>query len=220
MISWSNTKSSEFSRNGSVSSSRRLYARKPVWYSDRCSPKTPFSTTVRKRLATNFHHGMPPDRAVPLSRREPSTMSARPSRIGWIICGHERRVVLVVGVDHDHHVGAAAQRFEVARLLVAAVAAVLDVDDHLEAEPLGDVDRLVVADVVDQDHFVDHVHGQPAVSRFQRPRGVVRGHDHHDSCAVSGTGQIPFLSWHGAMVVGKRRPASVCSPALECTRQS
>ena len=136
-------------------------------------------------------------------------MSAVPSRIGWIISRHERRVVLVVGVDHDHHVGAAAQRLEVARLLVAAVAAVLDVHDDFQAQPLGDIDRVVVADVVDQDDFVDHVHGQAAIGLLERARRVVRGHDHHDP------GAVLHGRRHGAMIVGRRRPASACSPALE-----
>ena len=55
-----------------------------------------------------------------------------------------RGVVLVVGVEHHDDVGAGLQRRVVARLLVAAVAPVLGMDDHVEAELAGDVDGLVL----------------------------------------------------------------------------
>ena len=136
-------------------------------------------------------------------------MSAEPSRMGWIICGHERRVVLVVGVDHDHDVGTTAQRFEVARLLVAAIAAVLDVHDDFEPEAFGDVDRVVVADVVDQDDFIDDVHRQPAVGRLQSARRVVGGHDDDDAGASLHGGRDALI------LRGRRRPGRVCSPSVD-----
>ena len=68
-----------------------------------------------------------------------------------------RRVVLVVGVEHDDDVGAGRERRVVAGLLVAAVAEVLAVDDDVEPELAGDVDRLVARHVVDEDDPVDDV---------------------------------------------------------------
>jgi hypothetical protein len=124
-------------------------------------------------LDTNFHHGIPPDRAVPLRMR------------------HECRVVLVVRVDHDNNVGTTAQRFQVARLLVAAVPAVLEVDDDFEAQSFRDINGLVVRDVVDQDNFVDHVHRQSAIGRLERSRGVVGGHDDYDPDAVLQAEPLP-----------------------------
>ncbi len=124
-------------------------------------------------------------------------------------------------MDHDHDVGAATQRLEIARLLVAAVAAVLDVHDNLEPEALGNVDRIVVADIVDQDDFVDDIHRQTAIGRFEGARGVVRGHDDDDPGALFHGGRDnPFPPWRGEMIVGKRRPDRVCSPAPDFRRQS
>jgi hypothetical protein len=47
--------------------------------------------------------------------------------------GDPRRVVLVVRVEHHDDVGARCERRVIARLLIAAVAQVLAVDDDLEA---------------------------------------------------------------------------------------
>ena len=153
---------------------------------------------------------MPPDSAVPLSKPRPQhdVGLAVEDRLDHL--RHQRRVVLVVRVDHDHDVGLVTQRFEIARLLVAAVAAILQVDDHFQAQPLGDVDGIVVRDVVDQDHLVDDVHGQAAIGRLERARGVVGGHDDHNAGAV----------FHGAMIVGRCSPGRCCLPSLDCTRHS
>ena len=66
-------------------------------------------------------------------------------------------LVLAVGMQHDHDLGAALKRLEVARLLVAAVADVVRVPDHVDAELAGDLERLVGGAVVDEDHLVDAV---------------------------------------------------------------
>ena len=102
-------------------------------------------------------------------------------------------------MDHDHNVRAAPQRFEVAGFLVATIATVLDMDDDLEAKALGDIYRVVMADIIDEDDFVDHVHRQPTVGRFEGPRRVVRGHDHHHPGCI--------LHRRGPMIVGSRKPA-------------
>ena len=82
------------------------------------TPKARFSIPVSRRLPTHFQRGMPPAIARSSSSREPITTSASPSRIGCDHLGHERRVVLVVGVDHHDDVGAVEQRPRVAGLLV------------------------------------------------------------------------------------------------------
>jgi hypothetical protein len=63
-------------------------------------------------------------------------------------------VVLVVRVDHHHHVRPVLQGVAVARLLVAAVARVLVVDDHRQAHLPGDLDGAVIAAVVHQEDVV------------------------------------------------------------------
>jgi hypothetical protein len=56
----SNTKPSEFSSSGSVSSTARENARYPVWYSESFSARSRFSEIVRNRFATYFQRGIPP----------------------------------------------------------------------------------------------------------------------------------------------------------------
>src|SRR5437867_974771 len=105
-------------------------------------------------------------------------------------------------MDHHHDVGATAQRFEIARLLVTTIAPVLDVHHDLEAQSLGYVDRVVVADVVDQDDFIDNVHRQTAIGCLEGACGVVRGHDNDDPGALFHGGRdIPFPPWRGEMIV-------------------
>ena len=150
-----------------------------MWYSDRRSPKTRFSTVVRKRLATYFHFGMPPASGSPRNRLpEHQVLLAAEDRGDQV--GDPGRVVLVVGVEHHDDVGALLEGGLVARLLVAAVAQVLLVDDHVEAELAGDVDGLVLRHVVDEDDPVDEIVGDVRVRPLERLRGVVGGHDDDD----------------------------------------
>ena len=86
-----------------------------MWYSEKRAPKARFSIPVSKRLPTHFQRGIPPAIASSSSSREPITTSASPAWIGAHHLGHERRVVLVVGVDHHDDVGAVAQGPHVAR---------------------------------------------------------------------------------------------------------
>ena len=65
------------------------------------------------------------------------------------------RVVLVVRVDHHHHVGPVFEAVLVARLLVAAVAGVLLVDDDRQAHVAGDLHGVVLAAVVHEQDLVD-----------------------------------------------------------------
>ncbi len=183
--SWSKTKSSLLRWYGIVSSRRREYARKPVWYSDRRRPKTAFSRLVRKRLLTNFQRGMPPASGSP-RKRLPSMRSIVAAQDRLDESRDPGRVVLVVGMEHDHDVGPRFERRVVAGLLVAAVAAVLAVDDHLEAEPPGDLHGLVARDVVDEDHPIHEVVGHVRVRALEGERRVIGGHDDHDAASRSG----------------------------------
>ena len=110
---------------------------------------------------------------------------------------HQPRVVLVVGVDHHHDVGAARQRLAVAGLLVAAVAEVALVLDHREAEPAGERHGAVAAAVVHQDDLVHRAGRDVRDGPLERGLGVVGGHHgdgpargvslrHRRSCLRSG----------------------------------
>ena len=106
----------------------------------------------------------------------------------------DRRVVLVVGVDHDDDVRAALEGRPVAGLLVAAVAAVLRVHDDVDAQLPRDLDRAVARAVVDEDDVVHVRLRHVGVRPLERLLGVVRGHDDGDPATgrALGTGhQIP-----------------------------
>jgi hypothetical protein len=90
----------------------------------------------------------------------------------------ERRVVLVVPVDHDHHVGPVEQRAGVAGLLRAAVAAVGRVAQDVEAVGERHLRRVVRAEVVDEQRGVRAARGKLPGDRGQRPGGPV-GRQHH-----------------------------------------
>ena len=92
----------------------------------------------------------------------------------------EPRVVLIVGVDHDDDVGSGSERFRVAGLLVGAVAVIPVVDEDLQPELPGDLERRVGRAVVHEDHHADGVLGQLLVRHPKGAARVVRGHDHDD----------------------------------------
>nr|WP_230316224.1 hypothetical protein [Conexibacter sp. W3-3-2] len=95
------------------------------------------------------------------------------------------RLVLAVGVEHHHDVGAAVERVEVAGLLVAAVAGVVGVPDDAQAQTRRDVDGVVGAVVVDQQDLVDPVRRDRADRVLERRRRVARGHDDRDLLALA-----------------------------------
>ena len=107
--------------------------------------------------------------------------------------GHRRdkqRRVLVVRVHHHDDVRAKLERTPVTGLLVAPVAEVALVADGLEAEPVGQRDRLVGAGVVDEHDLVDDVAVQLRQRARQRGLGVVGGHHDSDSATVEHLGII------------------------------
>ena len=75
-------------------------------------------------------------------------------------------------MEHDHDIGAGREGRVVAGLLVAAVAPVLAVDDHVEPELPGDLDGLVARHVVDQDDPVDDVVRDVGVGPLERPAAL------------------------------------------------
>ena len=95
-------------------------------------------------------------------------------------------VVLVVGMDHDDDVGPAVEGFAVARLLIAAVAAVLRMDDHGQAHLAGHLDGAVLAAVVHQDDLIDAARRHVGQRRGQRALGVVGRHDGDDAMRAFG----------------------------------
>ena len=87
---------------------------------------------------------------------------------------------MIVGVHHDHDIGAGAQSFAVAGLLVGAIAVVAVVDEQLQAQITGDARGLIGAAVIHHDHQIDDVLRQVGIGHVQRLGGVVGRHDHDD----------------------------------------
>ncbi len=84
-------------------------------------------------------------------------------------------------MEHHDDIGVPLQRPVVGGLLVAAIAEVLAMDDDLQAEPPGDLDRLVAGHVVDEDDVVDQVVRDVRIRALERLRGVVGGHHDDDA---------------------------------------
>ena len=92
-----------------------------------------FSIAVSTLLATKRYSGMPPARAPPfviMRLPEHHVGFAGDDRLDEVWQQH--RVVLAVGVQHHHHLGAEAQRLEVTRLLIPAVAHVVRESDRAD----------------------------------------------------------------------------------------
>ena len=93
---------------------------------------------------------------------------------------HEARVVLVIGVDHDHDVRALLERLGVAGLLVAAVALVGLVLDDGETELFRQCDRAVFRAVVHEDDLIHRTGGNVLDRALKGLFRVVGGHDDDD----------------------------------------
>ena len=118
-------------------------------------------------------------------------------------CSHQARRVLIIGVQHHHHVRAPAQSFAVAGLLIAPVTEVSFVHVRRQTQLTRQLHGAVTAVVVNHQHLINNVTRQLGASARQGPRGVVRGHYHKDAHAVqhgffsslpgrlSGTSPIP-----------------------------
>ena len=83
-------------------------------------------------------------------------------------------------MEHHNDVGTSAQRFGIAGLLVSAVAAVAGMYHVGQAEPDGDLDRLILRGVIDQEQFVNDLEGDLCNRPLQRRcRIVSRQYDDH-----------------------------------------
>ena len=94
----------------------------------------------------------------------------------------------------QHHIKAAIDGVKIAHLLVSAIAAVLTMDDDVEAEPLRDLHRLVARHVVDEDHVVDQLVRDVRIRPLEGAGGVVRRHDDDD------LGRAGLRPGHGGVV--------------------
>ena len=127
---------------------------------------------------------MPPAIAVLPRMREPMHDIVDVRRDHRRHRGDQPRLVLVVRMQHDDDVGAVRERERVARLLVAAVAAIGRMPVRRDAEAPGDRNGGVVAGIVDEQHFVDDVVRDRFVARCERLLRVIRGHDDDDLLSV------------------------------------
>jgi len=94
--------------------------------------------------------------------------------------GNDRRIILMVGMDHDHDVAAELEGFRVAGLLVPSVPAIFLVGEDPEAELPGEIDGAVRARVVDEEDVIHPVARDVVERAFQGFLGVVGGHDDDD----------------------------------------
>ena len=119
------------------------------------------------------------DRPAP-EHPAPEDRVAAPLEEGLDQVWYDRRIVLVVGMDHHHDIRAALEGRPVAGLLVSAVSAVPLVPDDVQAEATRFLDRVVARGVVHQDHVV---HGFSRNVRERARQGLLRvvgRHDHGD----------------------------------------
>ena len=71
--------------------------------------------------------------------------------------GHEPRRILVVWMDHDHHVGTGCKGFAIARLLIAAVTTVLGVHEGVQPELASESGGVVGRAIVGENYRIDHI---------------------------------------------------------------
>ena len=90
-------------------------------------------------------------------------------------------IVLIIRMDHDDDVGPAVEGFAVARLLIAAVTAVLRMDDHGQTHLAGHLDGAILAAVVHENDLIDAARRHVGQRRGQRSLGVVSRHDGDDA---------------------------------------
>lgn len=83
---------------------------------------------------------------------------------------------MIVGVQHDHYVGAVTQRFHVAGLLVATISDIMRVANNFYVHMAGDFAGVIFAAVVDQNNFADQSAWDFVKCLQQRLVRVVRRH--------------------------------------------
>ena len=101
------------------------------------------------------------------------------------------RIVLMIGVNHDHDLaGHLVDRCPIAGLLIAAVAAVLRMHHNPHGELSGQFDGSVGRGVVNQQDLVDPSAGDVVICRAQRLFRVVSGKNGHDFLLVKRHGTL------------------------------
>ena len=90
---------------------------------------------------------------------------------------HEARLVLVIGMEHDHDVGPALEGDVVTTFLIATITLVRVVPHAMDTEFLSQGEGIVAAVVVDQYHIVHHIHRDGSDRGTQCLRSVVSGKD-------------------------------------------
>ena len=88
-------------------------------------------------------------------------------------------------MKHHHDVSAGLERFDVTRLLVAAISLVFAVKKNPQPELSRHLHRRVGGKIIDDDTFVDACRRNFAIGLFEGLAGIVGGHDDDD-----------FWRWH------------------------
>src|SRR5207302_10369894 len=90
------------------------------------------------------------------TQRYPSDNACSQGYVVNVVChhdgdgGNEERRVLIVGMQHDHDIGARSQRLPIARLLVSSVAVVAVVLEDKQPHAVRETYRLVGAVIIHQ----------------------------------------------------------------------
>ena len=94
---------------------------------------------------------------------------------------NEPRIVLMVRMQHNDDIRPKLECFQITGLLVAAVAAILDVDHYRQAQGPRYINSLILTDIVDEDDIRDEILRNVRIGLFQRFGGVVGRQDNDDS---------------------------------------
>ena len=89
------------------------------------------------------------------------------------------RLILTIGVEHDHDLSVPLQRLEITGLLIASIADVVRVPDDVHVELTRDLQRLVRRVVVDEDDLVDERSRDRANGDRQGLGRIERRHHDH-----------------------------------------
>src|ERR1700678_4271858 len=90
-------------------------------------------------------------------------------------------------MHHDHDIRAARECLAIARLLVAAVAQILVMNEGDQAQFQREFGGAVLTAVINKDDLIDELVRQIAVGSFQSLRRVVRRHYDYNFLAVQHT---------------------------------
>ena len=117
----------------------------------------------RKHISRSAFHQPVPD---PLAGASRASYWRCRQRSGQSVA-EIRGIVLVIGMEHHHHIGPILQGLEVAGLLVPAVATILDVDDSPQAQ-LAEIVTVHQRSRRHKDHPIDHARRDIVVGALER----------------------------------------------------